>query len=99
MHIISGISVLAIVATGLAILAVCLLLGWRVSRTNRTAGFARAARLFLPMWFLSAAVNMWYALTYGGHSFIQELPVFLLVFMVPAGAAMLIWWRVSLRLR
>lgn len=99
MHIISGISVPAIVATGLAILAVCLLLGWRVSRANRTAGFARAARLFMPMWLLSAAVNMWYAMTYGGRTFIQELPVFLLVFAIPAAAAMLIWWRVSLRLR
>ena len=99
MHIISGISVLAIVAAGLAVLAVCLLLGWRVSRSNPTAGFARAARLFMPMWLLSAAVNTWYAMTHGGKTFMQELPVFLLVFMVPAGAAMLIWWRVSLRLR
>ena len=99
MHIISGISILAIVAAGLVILAACLLLGWRVSRANRIAGFARAARLFMPMWLLSAAVNMWYAMTYGGHSFVQELPVFLLVFAIPAGAAMAIWWRVSLRLR
>jgi hypothetical protein len=99
MHIISGISVLAIVAAGLAILAVCLLLGWRVSRTNRIAGFVRAARLFLPMWLLSTAVNMWFAMTYGGHTFVQELPVFLLVFAIPAAAAMAIWWRVSLRLR
>ena len=99
MHIISGISVVAIVAAGLAILAVCLLLGWRVSRANRIAGFVRAARLFMPMWLLSAAVNMWYAMTYGGRSFGQELPTFLLVFSIPAAAAMVIWWRVSLRLR
>ena len=99
MHIISGISVLAIVAAGLAILAVCLLLGWRAARTNRIAGFVRAARLFMPLWLLSAAVNMWYAMTYGGHTFSQELPTFLLVFSIPAAAAMLIWWRVSLRLR
>ena len=79
--------------------AACLLLGWRVSRTNRIAGFVRAARLFLPLWLLSAAVNMWYAMTYGGHSFIQELPIFLLVLAIPAAAAMAIWWRVSLRLR
>jgi hypothetical protein len=99
MHIISGISVAAIVAAGLVILAVCLLLGWRVSRASRIAGFVRAARLFLPLWLLSAAVNMWYAMTYGGHTFVQELPVFLLVFAIPAAAAMVIWWRVSLRLR
>jgi len=99
MHIISGISALTIVAAGLAILAVCLLLGWRASRANRIAGFVRAARLFMPMWLLSAAVNMWYAMTYGGHTFAEELPIFLVVFSIPAGAAMVIWWRVSLRLR
>lgn len=98
MHINPGISILVIVAAGLAILAVCLLLGWRAARSNRTAGFVRAARLFLPMWLLSAAVNMWYAMTYGGRTLLQELPVFLLVFSIPAAAAMLIWWRVSLRL-
>ena len=97
MHIISGISTITIVAAGLALLAICLLMGWRVYRTRPTAGFARAARLFLPVWLLSAAVNMWYAMTYGGNSFVQELPIFLIIFAIPAAAAMLIWWRVSLR--
>lgn len=86
-----------VIAGGFALLAVCLLLGWRASRSNRTAGFARAARLFLPVWLLAAAINMWFGMRYGGYGFVEEAKTFLLVYFVPAAAAAVIWWRVSLR--
>lgn len=85
------------IAGGLALLAICLLMGWRASRTDRTAGFARAARLFLPVWLLAAGINMWFGVTRADYSFAQEARVFLMVFAIPAAAAMLIWWRVSRR--
>ena len=96
MHTISGIQTIMIIAGGLALLAICLLMGWRVSRADRTAGFARAARLFLPGWFLAAAINMAFGVS-RGHTFAQELPTFVVVFAIPAATAVLIWWRVSLR--
>lgn len=86
---------LKIIAGGFALLAICLLLGWRASRTNPTAGFARAARLFLPVWLLASAINMWFGMRHGGYSFAEEAPVFVVVFAIPAATAMLIWWRVS----
>jgi len=88
---------LKIIAGGFALLAVCLLLGWRASRKNPTAGFARAARLFLPVWLLAAGINMWFGMTYSGYSFGEEARLFGLVYLIPAAAAALIWWRVSLR--
>ena len=96
MHTIWGVHTIMIIAGGLALLAICLLMGWRVSRGDRTAGFARAARLFLPGWFLAAAINMAFGVS-RGHTFAQELPTFLVVFTIPAATAVLIWWRVSLR--
>lgn len=88
---------LKIIAGGFALLAICLLMGWRASRTDRTAGFARAARLFLPVWLLASAINLWFGMKHGGYSFGEEARVFLVVFAIPAAAAMLIWWRVSRR--
>ncbi len=88
---------LKIIAGGLALLAVCLLMGWRASRPDRTAGFARAARLFLPVWLLAALINMWFGVTRAGYSVAEEAQVLLVVFAIPAAAAMLIWWRVSRR--
>lgn len=85
-----------IIAGGLVLLAICLLLGWRASKADRTAGFARAARLFLPGWLLAAVINLGFGVS-RGHSFIQELPTFLVVFAIPAAVAVLIWWRVSPR--
>ena len=96
MHTTSGIHTITIIAGGLALLAICLLMGWRVSRTDRTAGFARAARLFLPGWFLAAAINLWFGVS-RGHTFAEELPIFVVVFTIPAAIAVFIWWRVSLR--
>jgi len=96
MHTISGSHTITIIAGGLALLGICLLLGWRASKTNPTAGFARAARLFLPGWFLAAAINMAFGVS-RGHSFVQEIPTFLVVFAIPAAVAVLIWWRVSPR--
>jgi len=96
MHTISGGHTIMVIAGGLALLAICLLMGWRASRTNRLAGFARAARLFLPGWFLAAAINLWFGVS-RGHTFAQEVPVFVVVFAIPAAVAAVIWWRVSLR--
>jgi len=88
---------LLVIAGGFALLAVCLLMGWRAARTNPTAGFARAARLFLPVWLLAAAINLWFGMRYRGYSFGEEARVFVIVFATPAVVAMLIWWRVSRR--
>lgn len=88
---------LKIIAGGFALLAICLLLGWRASRTNPTAGFARAARLFLPVWLLASAINMWFGMRHRGYSFAEEVPVFVVVYLIPAATAMLIWWRLSRR--
>ena len=96
MHTISGIHTIMIIAGGLALLAICLLMGWRVSRSDRTAGFARAARLFLPGWLLAAAINLGFGVS-RGHTIVQELPTFVVVFAIPAAVAVLIWWRVSPR--
>jgi hypothetical protein len=35
------------------------------------------------MWFGAAAVNMWVGVTRAGYSFREELPIFLLIFLVP----------------
>jgi hypothetical protein len=59
--------------------------------------FADALRvatwIFVVVWLAVAAVNMWAGVAKGGYSVADELPIFLLIFALPAGLAVLLKWR------
>jgi hypothetical protein len=81
-----------VIAGGFALLGLCLLLGRTLGATP-SAGLAAAALAFLPIWFVTAAVNMWVGVRRAGYSVTEEAPVFALVFAVPAAVALLAWWK------
>lgn len=56
---------------------------------------AKAMLVFVPLWFIASAINMWIGISQAGYTFMQELPIFLLVFGVPTAAALLTWWRIT----
>jgi hypothetical protein len=76
-----------VIAVGFALLALSLLLG-------KTSGFGlpQAALVFLPVWLIGAGINMFIGVKSAGYSVAEEAPVFLVVFAVPAIAALVIWW-------
>ena len=78
---------LKVIAVGFALLAACLLVGRSVG------GLALGAKIFLPLWLVGAAINMWIGVSKAGYSIADEAPVFALVFAVPATVAALVWWR------
>jgi hypothetical protein len=52
-----------------------------------------AAWAFVAVWFVVAAGNMWIGVTQAGYSFKEELPIFLLIFLLPAAVAVLVKWK------
>ena len=81
-----------VIAAGFGLLGLCLLIGaWLGSPTS--AGLATAAKVFIPLWLVGAAINMWLGVTKAGYSVAEEVPFFLLVFAVPAAVAVLLAWR------
>ena len=48
---------------------------------------------FIPAWFACAAYNMWVGVSQAGYSIGDELPIFLVVFAVPAMLALWLWRR------
>ncbi len=56
-----------------------------------------AARLativYVALWLIIAGANMWVGVAKAGYSVAEELPIFLLIFGVPAAAAMFLKWR------
>ncbi len=82
-----------VLAAGFALLAVCLLVGRGFGTGPVSSGLALGAKIFLPLWFVASAINMWIGVTKAGYSVADEAKVFILVFGVPAAVALLVWWR------
>ena len=86
---------LKVIALGIVLFAVCMIIGRVVGGAVDPKAMARAAIIFVPLWFLGAGINMWYGVSKAGYSFVEELPYFAAVFLVPAGLAVLVYWRYS----
>jgi hypothetical protein len=78
---------------GLLLLAGSLLLG-RLFSANYPGGTAVATVAFVALWLIIAGVNMWVGVAKAGYSVTEELPIFLLIFGLPAAVAILLKWRV-----
>jgi hypothetical protein len=81
-----------VIAAGLMLLGLFLL---PAQVLRRPALRPRAASWFVVAWFVCAAANMWVGVTRAGYSISDELPVFVVVFAVPAAVALLLrrLWR------
>jgi hypothetical protein len=83
-----------VIAGGLLLLAVCLVVG-RLLNPATATGLAKGAKVFIPLWLLGAAINMWLGVTKAGYTVAEEAPTFLGVFALPAAVALLIVWWLS----
>jgi len=85
---------LMIIFGGFALLGICLAAGRFVGSGN-AKNLVLAAQLFLPLWLAAAGLNMYIGVTRAGYSVGEELPIFLLIFSLPAAAAAFVWWKFS----
>jgi hypothetical protein len=79
---------LKVILVGCALLAVCLAVGRGL---GGPAGLVTAVKVFFPLWLAGAAVNLWLG-TRAGYTVVEELPIALVVFAVPALVAGAVWW-------
>ena len=75
--------------TGFLLLAASCILGKQFS-SNYPAAMTTATVAFVALWLAIAAFNMWTGVAKAGYSASEELPVFALIFLVPAVAAVLV---------
>jgi len=83
---------LIVIVGGLVSLGLFALAGWLAGGPQSTA---TAAKLFIPFWFAVALTNMWIGVSRAGYSVAEELPILLVIFAIPAAAAVFVWWRFS----
>jgi hypothetical protein len=84
-----------VIAGGAVLLALFLLAGRVLNAAAPLAGMATAARWFIPIWLIAAAINLWVGVAKAGYSVAEEAPIFLVVFAVPAAVAAFLVWRLS----
>ena len=58
-----------------------------------SASMTTATIMFVVIWFVAAAANMWIGVSQAGYLFQEELPIFLLIFLLPSAAAILVKWK------
>ena len=77
---------------GLLLLAASALLGRLFSANYPGATFA-ATVAYVALWFVIAGANLWIGVAKAGYSVTEELPIFLLIFGLPAAAAIILKWK------
>jgi hypothetical protein len=71
------------------LLGLCAIAGYFLGGSS---GIGTAALVFLPLWLIGAGINMYMGVKGAGYSVADEAPIFVLVFAVPAVAAVILWW-------
>lgn len=84
--------------TGLFLLAGFLLLAAsailaRLFSQNYPSAASVATGAFVVLWLALTGFNMWVGVARAGYSVAEELPILLLLFGVPAAAAVLLRWK------
>ena len=77
---------------GLLFLAASLLLG-RLFSANYPGATLVATLAYVALWFVVAGANMWIGVARAGYSVTDELPIFLLIFGLPAAVAIVLKWK------
>ena len=77
---------------GVLLLAAFLLLG-RLFSANYPGATVAATIAYIALWFVIAGANMWIGVAKAGYSVTEELPIFLLIFGLPAAAAVALKWK------
>ena len=78
-----------IIVIGFAFLGACLLAPRLLGRPEATG---TSAKIFLVLWLVAALANGWLGVR-AGYTWAQELPISLVIFIVPGALAAYVWWR------
>lgn len=78
-----------ILAGGFVLWGICLAAAKLLAGGAKPA-YTTATVVFVVLWFAAAAANMWIGVARAGYSFREELPIFLLIFLVPAVVALVV---------
>ena len=77
---------------GFLLLAACALTG-RLFSTNYAGANLAATLAFVVLWLIVSTANLWVGVAKAGYTLSDEFRIFLLIFVAPAVAAIVLKWR------
>lgn len=83
---------LVVIVAGFAVWAACLGIAKFIDSGSASA-MTRATKAFVMIWFMVAALNLWFGVSQAGYPANDELPIFVVIFAVPASVAVFVTWR------
>jgi len=81
-----------IILCGFLLLAACVAAAKLVPGSTGSS-LTTATIVFIVIWFFAAAANLWVGVSKAGYTVAEELPIFLLIFLLPAVVAAVIRWK------
>jgi uncharacterized membrane protein YwaF len=81
-----------IIVAGFVLWGLCLAVAKFATGGTKQA-FDTATAGFVALWLAVAAGNMWMGVARAGYSVREELPIFLVIFLVPAMVAVVVRWK------
>jgi hypothetical protein len=81
-----------IILGGFVLWGICLGIARTAAASSGSATNA-ATSIFVVLWFGIAATNMWMGVAKAGYAFREELPIFLLIFLLPSLVAVIVKWK------
>jgi hypothetical protein len=81
-----------ILAAGFVLWGICIAIAKLAANLNASSATIATAA-FVVLWFIAAAVNMYIGVAKAGYSFMEELPILLLIFLLPSAVAVLVKWK------
>ena len=91
-HVVAIMRTAIIILSGFILWGICL--GAAKLLGNSTPSSMTAATVaFVILWLIAAGVNMWVGVSRAGYSVAEELPIFLVIFLVPAIVALVARWK------
>ncbi len=81
-----------IILSGFVVWGVCLAMA-RFAANASESSMTVATAIFVVVWFVAAGFNMWMGVTKAGYAFREELPIFLVIFLLPTIVAVVVKWK------
>lgn len=81
-----------IIVGGLVVWGICVGIAKFVAGAS-TSATTTATMIFVAIWLCAAALNLWMGVTKAGYSFREELPIFLVIFLLPTLVAVIMRWK------
>jgi hypothetical protein len=81
-----------IIVAGFVLWGICIGIAKLAANLNASSTTIATAA-FVVLWFIAAAVNMWIGVARAGYSFMDELPIFLVIFLLPSAVAVAVKWK------